>query len=100
MKHSIHILCLAVPLAVCMAPNAESRPLTRAMRCAEAQTLVAKQGAAVLDTDKFIYDRYVRDARFCPPRQTTEPAWVPTRDNPECFIGYTCVEPDPDVWWR
>lgn len=35
-------------------------------------------------------DRVVKDQRFCLYGETTAPIWVPTRDNPQCFAGYTC----------
>ncbi len=99
MKHLIAAFCLAVPLAAMSLPaEAQSRPLTRNMTCAAAQQLVSREGGIVLNTDQYIYDRYVSDMRFCPDRQATKPAWAPTRDNPQCFIGYTCVEADLD-WW-
>ncbi|MEN3930240.1 hypothetical protein WJT86_04085 [Microvirga sp. W0021] len=94
-----HILCIVVA-GSCLSASAQARSLTRNMSCQEAKNVIDKQGFAVLDTDKFIYDRYVKDERFCPPRQATEPAWVPTKDNPQCFIGYTCIEPDSDIWFR
>lgn len=93
------LFSLALPMAAASMPaHAQDRPLTRAMSCTSAQNLVARQGSIVLDTDRFIYDRYVRNASFCLNQQTTKAAWVPTKDTPNCFIGYTCVEIDIDFW--
>lgn len=64
---------------------------TRAMSCARAVALVQQHGAVLFHTGQGIYDRYVRDPGFCTREQTTEPARVPTRDNPQCFVGYRCV---------
>ncbi|MDI4655790.1 hypothetical protein K9U41_05015 [Xanthobacter autotrophicus] len=63
------------------------------MTCAEAAALIAKRGSAVLATSRTLYDRYVRDRSFCLYDQDTRPEWVPTKDNPQCFIGYSCFEP-------
>jgi len=72
---------------------AQPRPSTVAMRCAQAAGLVAARGAIVLGTGGFTYDRFVVDQSFCEITQTTEPAWVPAADTPQCFVGYRCKEP-------
>ncbi len=74
------------------------RPLTRQLSCAQARTLVVQQGAIVLSTDTYLYDRYVNSAQFCPRGQSVKPAWTPTKDSTNCFIGYTCVEAELDYW--
>lgn len=63
------------------------------LTCAQAAGIIQKQGQAVFATSRTLYDRYVRDRSFCVYDQDTRPEWVPTRDNPQCFIGYTCFEP-------
>ncbi|WP_394110220.1 hypothetical protein [Xanthobacter autotrophicus] len=63
------------------------------MTCAEAAALITTRGSAVLATSRTLYDRYVRDRSFCLYDQDTRPEWVPTKDNPQCFIGYSCFEP-------
>ena len=63
------------------------------MTCAEAAALINTRGSAVLATSRTLYDRYVRDRSFCVYDQDTRPEWVPTKDNPQCFIGYSCFEP-------
>lgn len=63
------------------------------MTCAEAVALINTRGSAVLATSRTLYDRYVRDRSFCLYDQDTKPEWVPTKDNPQCFIGYSCFEP-------
>ncbi len=72
--------------------------------CAGIQTLVARNGAAVLTFGPrassgldgllfgYDYDRVAHDARHCLPNATLTPIWVPTRDNAQCFAGYTCSE--------
>ncbi|QRG08503.1 hypothetical protein EZH22_09555 [Xanthobacter dioxanivorans] len=63
------------------------------LTCGQAADLVRTRGEALLATSRTLYDRYVRDRSFCVYDQDTRPEWVPTRDNPQCFIGYTCFEP-------
>ncbi len=70
---------------------AQARPDSLAMTCAQASGLVKSQGAVVIGTGQFIYDRFVADTRFCPTFDTTKPAWLRTRDKAQCFVGYTCV---------
>lgn len=80
---------LALALLAVPAP-AEQRPSTTAFICAEANRLVAAQRGIVLGTGPYTYDRFASDASACSPEQTTEAAFAPTRDNPQCFIGYRC----------
>lgn len=69
---------------------AQGRPTTTALNCAQAARIVASQGAIVMNTAPYVYDRYVSGGNFCQVMESTEPAWVPTADNPQCFIGYRC----------
>ncbi|MFH6783919.1 MULTISPECIES: hypothetical protein [Methylobacterium] len=79
--------------ATSAAALAQGRPSTLAMTCGQARSFLAAQGAAVLGTGGYTYDRYVRDRSFCEPTQVTRNAVVPTRDTPECLVGYRCIEP-------
>ena len=73
------------------------------MNCSAARALVVQQGAIVLGTGHSLYDRnapslfdrYVVSLAYCASTQVTEPAFVPTSDNRQCFIGYTCRNPRP-----
>jgi hypothetical protein len=69
---------------------AQGRPFTPRLPCAAAAEIVARNGAAVLSTSPTTYDRYVRDRGFCEINETTRPAFVPTADTPQCFVGYRC----------
>ena len=73
--------------------QAQARPSSVTMTCAQAAQLVAAHGAILLGTGGATFDRFVTDRRFCAINQTTEPAWVPTSDTPQCFVGYRCKEP-------
>jgi hypothetical protein len=69
---------------------AQARPSTPALTCSQARQIVLGQGAVVLGTGGYTYDRYVRDWGFCQIDEYAEAAAVPTRDTPQCFVGYRC----------
>jgi hypothetical protein len=71
---------------------AQARPSSVAMSCRQAAGLVASHGAIVLGTGGYTYDRFVADQRFCLRSEVTVPAWVPSGDTPQCFVGYRCKE--------
>jgi hypothetical protein len=84
---------IVVAALVSTCAQAQTRPSTVTMTCAQAARLVTSQSAIVLGTGGSTFDRFVTDRRFCALTQTTEPAWVPASDNPQCFVGYRCKEP-------
>lgn len=88
-------LVIGTALLAFTAPAA-AQTQSRSFSCAEAAALVRTRGAVVLATSPTLYDRYVRDRSFCLYDQDTRPEWVPTRDNPQCFIGYSCYVPMRD----
>ena len=89
----MRVSCLALGLAlIATSAVAQPRPSTVNMLCGQAAGIVAARGAIVLGTGGFTYDRFVVDRRFCTITQTTEPAWVPAGDTPQCFVGYRCKE--------
>ena len=92
------LLSCAMILATLPAALAQSRPSTVALSCGQAARLVASQGAIVLGTGGPTYDRFVRDRSFCEPTEIARRAFRPTRDNPQCLVGYTCYEPGRDDW--
>jgi hypothetical protein len=71
-----------------------SRPDTTRMTCAAARALVMRHGGIVLGTGPSLFDRFVSSRAYCMSTEVTEPAFVPTADDRECFIGYTCREPN------
>ncbi|MFG1401754.1 hypothetical protein [Xanthobacter sediminis] len=89
----LKVLATGVLVIAASAAAAQAMPRSTDMSCAQAAALVQKEGAVVLATSPTLYDRYVRDLRFCMYDQQLKPEWVPTRDNPQCFVGYTCFEP-------
>jgi hypothetical protein len=68
--------------------RAQGRPVSTTLTCSRAAGLVASQGAVVLGTGVYTYDRYVSSSSSCVLGETIEPAWVPTVDNSQCFVGY------------
>lgn len=82
-------LALAI-MAVATGAKAQQRPSTPSLPCGQVQQIVDTYGAVVLGTGPYTYDRYVRDGSFCLVGETTEPAWVPTRDTLQCPVGYLC----------
>jgi hypothetical protein len=86
------ILLLVVALyGISSVSLAQWRPDTFQMSCAEARGLVAAHGAVVLYSGRYTYDRFVRDSSFCSRPDRADPAWVETRDVPQCSVGYRCV---------
>jgi hypothetical protein len=92
------ITALALNASVAQTAAAQARPDTTRMSCAAARALVMRHGAIVLGTGSSLYDRnapplydrYVVSRAHCSSTQVLEPAFVPTADNRQCFIGYTC----------
>ena len=71
---------------------------TTQMGCAAARQLVTRQGAIVLRTSATTYNRYVATRAYCTVTEITDPAFVPTADARDCFVGYTCREPTGDTY--
>jgi hypothetical protein len=92
-RRSLILLAACTLVSMPMAALAQGRPSTLAMTCGQARGFLSAQGAAVLGTGGHTYDRFVRDRSFCEPTQITRNAFVPTRDTPDCPIGYRCIEP-------
>ena len=83
-------IAAAVVAASAAQVAAQRRPSTLAMSCAGAHDFVMRSGAVVLNTGGHTFDRFVRHRGYCTPHEITRPAFVPTGDNPQCFVGYTC----------
>ncbi len=88
-------LLLAASTVIATGALAQPRPLTPLMSCGQASQLVASRGAIVLGTGRYTYDRYVSSQAFCLRTEYVRPAWVPTADAPQCFVGYTCTDDPP-----
>lgn len=60
--------------------------------------MVKTEGEATLSFGARPPERFVRDRSFCDFSEIAELRFVPTRDNPQCPIGYRCREPDYGDW--
>ncbi len=90
---------IAATLVLAATPvGAQTRPSSTAMTCQQTIRLIQARGALVLGTGGPTYDRFVRDRSFCEPTEIAKRAFRPTRDNPNCLIGYTCYEPGAGDW--
>lgn len=92
---------VAVAAALLASTNAavpQGRPSTPDLSCGQASALVSARGGIVLGTGGSSYDRFVSGTRFCQPTETTEAAFVPTRDQRLCFIGYRCKDRSSDFY--
>ncbi|KQO58309.1 MULTISPECIES: hypothetical protein [unclassified Methylobacterium] len=83
-------MCAAIGVA---SPAIAQRASTLDMTCPEARSVVSRNRGIVLGTGGATYDRFVRDRGACEVTEITIPAYAPTRDTPDCFIGYRCREP-------
>ncbi len=77
-------------LLAAMPALAQPRPSTPDRLCAANRQSVTAGGAIVLGTGGHTYDRFVRDGGFCQHGEYLEPAFVPSRDSAQCFVGYRC----------
>lgn len=87
-------LAFALPAGAAMA---QVRASTVNRPCAVSQQDVARNGAIVLGTGGYTYDRFVANRGFCERDEFIEPAWVPARDTQACFVGYRCRASNP-LW--
>jgi len=93
----LRIACAALIAMSATAAEAQGRPSTADMACTQAAALVRSQGAIVLGTGGATFDRFVASGQFCSLNERTEPAFVASRDERPCFVGYRCRERSSDV---
>ncbi len=93
----VALLSVALALAA-TGVLAQPRPSTQAMTCGQTRALVATRGAIVLNTSPTTYDRFVASQAYCQFDERVRPIWVPTRDTPQCPIGYLCRQPEWEIW--
>ncbi len=93
-------LNLALALALTATGSyAQTRPSTVTRPCYAGQQLVFARGAVVLSTGPHSYDRFVRDRSFCEFNEYITPAFVPSLDTPQCFVGYRCKAGPRELFW-
>jgi hypothetical protein len=93
----MRMLIPALALAfMATAAAAQVGPPTSQRPCSANRQLVLRDGAVVLDTGPTTYARFVKSGAECLVGQFPEPAWVPSSNNPQCFIGYRCRDSADD----
>ena len=88
----LFIALIGFAMSIAERAVAQSQPDTNRMNCAAAQALVMRRGEIVLGTGPSLFDRYVSSRAYCTSTELTEPTFVPTTDNRQCFVGYRCRE--------
>ncbi len=89
---------VAAPGAPAETQGRSSASTARLLTCADAIALVKQEGAVLLAPPKGPPERFVRDRSFCTFSEIAELRFVPTRDNPQCPVGYRCREPGFEEW--
>ena len=92
MKSLTAILASAILLSQA---TAFAMPSTLDMSCRQVASLVSSKGAVVLSTGPGLFDRYVNGQVYCGEGLIAMPAWIPTKDSAQCYVGYTCTVPSP-----
>ena len=93
------ILLAACLLLLAAEARAVSRYDPTRMSCDRVQATIARQGAVILRYQSTrvpglpLYDRYVRDERFCNAGEVRARAYVPSADTRSCMV-YVCKRPD------
>ncbi|MER2269637.1 hypothetical protein [Methylobacterium oxalidis] len=90
-------LALMLGIATTMPAIGQNRSVTARMTCNDVMRLVKTEGAIVLNTGPGP-ERVVRDRSFCEFTEIAELRFAPTRDNPQCPVGYRCREPGFEDW--
>ncbi|RWM04708.1 MAG: hypothetical protein E5X80_19535 [Mesorhizobium sp.] len=99
------ILLAACLMLVAAEAQAVSRYDPTRMSCGRVQATIAGQGAVILRYQSTrvpglpLYDRYVRDERFCNMGEVRARAYVPSADTKSCPV-YVCKRPDFDRHFR
>ena len=99
---ALAFVATALVLAV-TAAEAQARPDTRRMSCAQAQDFVRRSGAVVISTGQFTYDRFVASQGFCSHDEETAVKRVPTTDVSNCPLYYcrpASIFRDPPLIFR
>jgi hypothetical protein len=87
-------LVIALLLSL-IAAAALARPSTLAMSCGQARALVAAQGAVVMSTGTYAFDRYVATPGLCMLGEYAYYGYGPTQDARSCRIGFVCKPHSP-----
>lgn len=89
---------IALLIGLVPQPSAAQPRSSPRMTCAEAMDLVKRSGDVALATGAAPPERIVRERGFCDFSEIAELRFLPTRDNPQCPVGYRCREPGFEEW--
>ncbi|MCJ2051083.1 hypothetical protein [Methylobacterium sp. J-070] len=92
-----HLVAIATGAAAFAQSRSPRGSLTPRMTCAEAMALVKGERDVVIGTGG-VPERFVSGPGQCAGSEIAELRFVPTRDNPQCPIGYHCREPGFEEW--
>ena len=71
--------------------NAYAQSPTAAMTCGEAYEFVwQRQTVSIPSGEDAKKLKLVAHEGYCAIDETAEPEWQPARDEPNCFVGFTC----------
>lgn len=93
------LLCLSASAFAAQNNPKMSLAHTDDMTCAQTQGKVGgtKGEGVLLTTGSLEYDRYHRVGSSCVRQgEVAQSAFVKTKDNASCFVGYTCEMPNID----
>jgi len=91
MKILLHIaLVIGLLASLTLRAQAFPRPYAPKLSCGEIKGMIQQKGAVLLSTGPFTFDRFVRDQGYCMQGEITDPAWIVSLDQPQCYAGYTC----------
>ena len=90
---------MALLIGLAMGPAAaQPRSQIQRMTCADAMDVVKRGGDIVVAAGGPQPERIVRDRSYCDVSEIAELRFAPTRDNPQCPIGYRCRDPGFEEW--
>lgn len=86
----ILISCLAFLAAFTSSAQAAGAKLeSRKMTCREVSGIIDERGSATIYYSRNHFEKFYANNAYCEERQSI-PAYLPTRDNPSCFVGFVC----------
>ena len=93
----LHLVADATGSGARAQPRAPRGSVTARLTCAEAISLVKREGDVVVAAGT-APERFVSGPGQCNPSEIAELRFVQTRDNPQCPIGYRCREQGFEEW--
>lgn len=93
----VHLVAVATGAEALAQTRAPRGSMTARMTCAEAMALVKGERDVVIAAGA-APERFVSGPGQCSGSEIAELRFAPTRDNPQCPIGYRCREPGFEEW--